>query len=91
MEIIITPEGVCCQQMNIEIEDNKIKSAEFIGGCNGNLQGIGQLIKGMPVDEVISKLHGILCGGKSTSCPDQLSKGLAEYLVETKMQMSNKA
>lgn len=71
--------GTCCALMNVVIEDNKIYDVEFFGGCNGNLQGIKNLVKGMDIDEVISKLQGIKCGAKSTSCPDQLSKCLIEY------------
>lgn len=82
MKIQLSPQGVCCQQMNLEIsdEDNKILNAEFYGGCPGNLQAVSKLILGMKVEEVIEKLEGISCGGKPTSCPDQLSKGLVEYL-----------
>ena len=59
-----------------DLEDNKVKNVEFLGGCNGNLKGIGKLVEGMDVDEVISRLDGITCGMKSTSCPDQLAKAL---------------
>lgn len=71
--------GTCCQMMQVTVEDNKIKNAEFFGGCNGNLKGIKNLIKGMDIDEVIERLQGITCGPKSTSCPDQLAKCLIEY------------
>ena len=81
MKIQFEPQGVCCRQMLLDIsDDNKIIQAEFFGGCNGNLQGIGKLIQGMDINEVISKLEGISCGGKGTSCPDQLTKGLKKYL-----------
>ena len=73
------PQGVCCQMMQVAVEDNKIIDAAFFGGCNGNLSGIKELIKGMTVDEVIDKLGGIKCGPKSTSCPDQLAACLLEY------------
>ena len=76
------PKGVCSQQMNISIEDGRIQNLEVIGGCNGNLKGIGRLIAGMPVDEVISRLEGIRCGYKSTSCPDQLAKALKQMKAE---------
>lgn len=72
------PSGVCARHLNFEIEDNKIKSVEFIGGCAGNLQGISSLLKGMDVDDAIERLSGITCGPKSTSCPDQLAKALEE-------------
>ena len=73
-------QGTCCALMNVIIDDNnKIYDVEFFGGCNGNLSGIRQLVKGMQIDEVIDKLSGIKCGAKQTSCPDQLSKCLIEY------------
>ncbi len=72
--------GVCCQLMRVEIdENNTIQNSEFLGGCNGNLQGIKSLIKGMNIDEVIEKLEGISCNGKPTSCPDQLAALLKLY------------
>jgi uncharacterized protein (TIGR03905 family) len=73
------PQGVCCQLMNVKIQGDKILDSEFFGGCNGNLKGIRSLIKGMSVDDVISRLEGIQCGSKFTSCPDQLAKCLIEY------------
>lgn len=71
--------GVCCRIMQLKIEDGIIKDAEFLGGCNGNLQGIKSLIKGMRIEDVISKLKGIRCGDKNTSCPDQLATCLMAY------------
>lgn len=73
------PTGVCCQMMHIAIHDGIILDAEFFGGCNGNLKGIKNLIKGMSIDEVIERLQGVTCGPKPTSCPDQLAKCLIEY------------
>ena len=70
--------GVCSQQIHFEIEDNKIHNVSFVGGCNGNLQGISHLVEGMDVDEAISRLEGIKSGFKTTSCPDQLAKALKE-------------
>lgn len=72
------PKGVCSRKMNIEVEDGIIKNVEFIGGCNGNLQGIAALVKGMKVDEAINRLSGIKCGSKSTSCPDQFAIALKQ-------------
>ena len=72
-------EGTCCQVIQVAIQDNKILDAEFYGGCNGNLKGIKELIKGMSVDDVIDKLGGIMCGPKPTSCPDQLARCLIQY------------
>ncbi len=75
--------GVCSNTINIEITNNIVERVEFIGGCAGNLLGIGNLVKGMPVDEVISKLKGIDCKSKGTSCPDQLTKALIEWKKES--------
>ncbi len=68
--------GTCSSAIDIEVKDGIIESVRFTGGCNGNLQGISSLVKGMKVDEAISKLKGIRCGFKSTSCPDQLARAL---------------
>lgn len=72
------PKGVCSQEISFDIEDNKVKNVVFTGGCSGNLQGIGRLIENMDVNEAISRIEGIHCGFKSTSCPDQLAKALKE-------------
>ena len=72
------PKGVCSQSIDFDIEDNKVKNVSFVGGCNGNLQGISRLIEGMDVNEAISRIEGIRCGFKSTSCPDQPAKALKE-------------
>ena len=71
--------GTCCTEIDFEVENNVIKSINFLGGCNGNLKGISSLVVGMNIDDVISKLEGTSCGFKSTSCPDQLAKALIEY------------
>ncbi len=68
--------GTCSSAIDIEVKDGIIESVKFTGGCNGNLQGISSLVKGMKVEEAISKLKGIKCGFKSTSCPDQLACAL---------------
>lgn len=79
MKISYTPTGVCSKQINIEVDENNIiQSVEYIGGCNGNLKGIGELVKGMTVEEVINRLKNIKCGYKNTSCPAQLAKALEE-------------
>lgn len=75
--------GTCSKMIDFEVEDNIIKSVAFTGGCNGNLKGISALVAGMPIDEAISKLKGIQCGFKSTSCPDQLARALEQYKAET--------
>ncbi len=71
--------GTCSQMIDFEVEGDTIKSVAFTGGCNGNLQGISALVSGMKIDEAISKLKGIKCGFKSTSCPDQLARALEQY------------
>ncbi len=79
MEYVYTPKGVCSTKMIFDIEDNIIKDLQVVNGCNGNLKGISSLIKGMSVDEVISKLSDIKCGFRDTSCPDQIANALKEY------------
>jgi len=68
--------GTCSTAIDVEVKDGRIESVKFTGGCNGNLQGISALVKGMMVEEAISRLKGIRCGFKNTSCPDQLAKAL---------------
>ncbi len=72
--------GTCSSEIQFDIVEvngeKRVASVKFIGGCNGNLKGIGKLVEGMPVEEVISRLEGTVCGMKSTSCPDQLAKAL---------------
>lgn len=82
-------QGTCCALMNVVLDDDKIYDVEFIGGCNGNLQGIRSLIRGMKIDDVITKLNGIRCGSKPTSCPDQLTRCLIQYKEQTGMQKIN--
>lgn len=72
--------GTCSTSIDIEIVDGVIDSVQFTGGCNGNLQGIAALVKGMTPQEAISRLKGIRCGFKSTSCPDQLAQALESML-----------
>lgn len=78
MQFEYTTKGTCSRAILFEIEDNKVKNVQYIGGCNGNLKGIGSLVEGMDVDEVISRLEGTTCGPKNTSCPDQLAQALKE-------------
>ena len=70
--------GTCSQRILFEIESGIVKNVQFLGGCNGNLKGIGALVDGMRVEQVIEKLEGTTCGMKSTSCPDQLAKALKQ-------------
>lgn len=72
------PKDVCPSKIVFETEDNILRNVKFIGGCPGNLQAVAALVEGMPVDEVIKRLKGIRCGGKLTSCPDQLARALAQ-------------
>lgn len=68
--------GTCSQKIFFDINDGKVSNVQFLGGCNGNLKGIGSLVEGMNIDDVIARLEGTTCGMKSTSCPDQLAKAL---------------
>ena len=79
MKLTYRPRGVCSRLMEIEVEDDKIASVNVVGGCDGNLKGIASLLRGMPVDEAIRRMAGIRCGGKATSCPDQLATALKNY------------
>ena len=72
--------GTCSQNISFDITDGRVYNVAFTGGCNGNLKGIGKLVEGMPVEEVISRLEGITCGFKPTSCPDQLAHALKQTL-----------
>lgn len=75
------PKGVCSRKIDIELDDdNRILSVRFTGGCNGNLKGIGELVKGMQAENVIEKLENVKCGMKPTSCPAQLAEALKENI-----------
>lgn len=82
MKYTYMTQGTCSRVIEIEIEDNVIKDVAFTGGCHGNLQGIGRLVRGMQAEEVIARLSGIRCGAKATSCPDQLAQALTEILAQ---------
>ena len=75
-----TPSGVCSKRMEIDVEDGVIQAVRVMGGCNGNLQGIASLLKGMHVEDAIQRMEGLQCGMKSTSCPDQLAQALKAAL-----------
>ncbi len=79
MEYKFTPQGVCSMEMIFDIENNIIKSLKIIGGCPGNTVGVSRLVAGRSIDEVIEMLEGINCGGRGTSCPDQVAIALKEY------------
>lgn len=78
------PQGVCSQMMQIDVEDGVIRDLQVMGGCDGNLQGIARLVRGMRAEEAEEKLRGIRCGGKPTSCPDQLATALRRMLEQEK-------
>ena len=79
MQHIYNTQGTCSRQIIIDIDDNGIiEQVTFVGGCNGNTKGIGSLVKGMKIDDVITKLQGIQCGFRPTSCPDQLATALKQ-------------
>ena len=78
--MVYQPKGVCSNAIDIEVEDGIIKSVQFTGGCNGNTQGISRLVVGMKAEDAISRLRGIKCGIKNTSCPDQLACALQKML-----------
>lgn len=71
--------GTCSRMIEIDIENGIIKKVEYIGGCSGNTQGVAALVRDMSVDEAISRLDGIHCGPRPTSCPDQLANALKQY------------
>lgn len=70
------PSGVCSSRITFEVDNGVVKNVQFTRGCNGNAQGIGRLVEGMNIDEVITRLKGVDCGGRGTSCPDQLAQAL---------------
>lgn len=79
---VFNTKGVCSRSIEIELDGDTVKSVKFNGGCNGNTQGVAALVKGMKVDEAISRLKGIDCGGRGTSCPDQLAKALEQMKTQ---------
>lgn len=81
MTYTYTPRGVCSRRMTVELsDDGVIENVRIDGGCNGNLQGISRLVQGMKAEEAIARMEGISCGGKPTSCPDQLAKALRKAM-----------
>lgn len=72
--------GTCSRQIDIELDNDIIRSVRFTGGCDGNTQGVAALVRGMKVEEAIARLEGIDCRGRSTSCPDQLARALRQAL-----------
>lgn len=80
--MIYKTKGTCSTMIDVELKDGVIDSVKFTSGCNGNLQGISALVKGMKPEEAISRLKGIRCGFKPTSCPDQLAHALEEMIAK---------
>lgn len=77
--MVYKTQGTCSREISFDVTDNKVSNVHFVGGCNGNLQGIGRLVEGMDIDEVIRRIEGVKCGMRSTSCPDQLATALKQY------------
>ena len=78
-----TTHGTCSRRIDFDIDDdNTVHNVHFTGGCNGNLQGISALVKGMKAEEAIARLKGINCGGRGTSCPDQFARGLEAAMAQ---------
>lgn len=75
--------GTCSREITFELEDGLVKNVRFLGGCNGNTQGVAKLVEGMPADEVIKRLKGLDCNGRGTSCPDQLAQAIAVAMQES--------
>lgn len=73
--------GVCARGIEFDIVDGRVTNVFFEGGCNGNTKGVASLVEGMMVEEVISRVKGIHCGMKGTSCPDQLAKALEQAMA----------
>lgn len=79
--MIYKTNGVCSREINFDVVDGKVVNVRYVGGCNGNTQGVAALVEGMEVHEAIRRLKGIKCGMKGTSCPDQLAIALENYLA----------
>ncbi len=80
--MVYTTQGTCSREISFDVVDNKLHNVKFTGGCNGNLQGVSKLVEGMDINEVISRIEGIHCGTRPTSCPDQLARALKEYKAQ---------
>lgn len=76
MDYTYKTKGTCSREISFSVNDGKVSNVKFYGGCNGNLKGIGALVEGMAIDDVIARVEGISCGPKATSCPDQLAQAL---------------
>jgi uncharacterized protein (TIGR03905 family) len=76
--ITYQPRGVCSRHMEIDVDNGVIQAVRVQGGCSGNLQGLCSLLRGMKVEDAVARMEGIRCGGKATSCPDQLAQALKQ-------------
>lgn len=74
--------GVCSKQINFDIVDGIVKNVSYVGGCSGNTKGVAALVEGMEVNDAISRLEGITCGPRPTSCPDQLAQALKQAIAK---------
>lgn len=82
-EVVYTTQGTCSKLIRVVLnDDNVVEDVQFVGGCNGNLQGICSLIKGQKAVDVINRVKGISCNGRPTSCPDQLAVALAQAMAK---------
>ncbi len=80
--MVYRTKGTCSRAIEVELENDTVKHVAFVGGCNGNTKGVAKLVEGMNVYAVIEKLEGTDCGGRGTSCPDQLAKALRQALEQ---------
>lgn len=81
--MVYRPQGVCSMEIHVDLDGDVIRHVEFVGGCSGNTQGVSRLVEGMKASEAISRLEGIQCGFRPTSCPDQLAKALKQALAQS--------
>lgn len=77
--MVYKTQGVCSREIRFDVDGRKLTNVAYIGGCSGNTQGVAKLVEGMDIDEAISRLGGIHCGARPTSCPDQLARALKAY------------
>lgn len=82
MKYEVKPKGVCPSRIQFELDGDVVHNVSFTGGCNGNLQAISRVVEGMTVEQVESFFKGINCGGKGTSCSDQLACAVRTKLNE---------
>lgn len=80
--MVYKPKGVCSMEIHLDLDGDVIKHVEFVGGCSGNTQGVSRLVEGMKATDAISRLEGIRCGMRPTSCPDQLAKALKQAIAQ---------